>query len=72
VLNSTIVEKKAYIDSYKQKGTMVSCFELFSSLCVMLVFGLYRSIIEINPIFHKPLDLESGKVTKILFRNLGP
>lgn len=51
---------------------MVSSFEAISSAFVMVFFGLYRSILEINPLFHKPLDLESGKLKRCLFRSVGP
>jgi hypothetical protein len=70
--NSKNTTKTNYITSLKNKGILITSYESLSSIVVMCFFGFIRSILEINPLFHKPLDLESGKFSRCLFRTLGP
>merc|ERR1712151_1478430 len=60
-------DKKEYLSNYKSAGILLNSFEVGCAITVIFGFGFLRSISEINPIFHKPLDLEQGKAMKFIF-----
>jgi hypothetical protein len=71
-INKTQTKLIVFHEDYKSKGILLSAFEVSCSLLVIIGFGFLRSISDLNPLFHKPLDLEQGKFMRFIFRSAGP
>lgn len=60
------------MNDLKNNAIMINSYELFSSLCVIVIFGLVKAYLEINPLFHFPVDPEARKLNNFIFTRIGP